>query len=191
MKFTIFPQWKNGTFIEVPDQVEKLYPYFIGKLESFSEATTIAPDAPDADPSYAGMLKEIANKAFWFQSPPGGYLADLNSIDKIQRGTLKLKLGGFYEISNLVCSDIMVSYSKNMVKNPITNMLSPLFCDINITLRPSTKYSDIMLKKFVGGNMIARHSIHTIVEENLSNERIAIRNSVMKNNPTYIIDQDV
>ena len=179
MKFTVFPQWKDNQFLEVPEQVEKLYPYFIGQIEDFEETTGIGSNT---------MTGDIANKVFKFQRPPGDYMAEMNSIDKIQRGTLKLKIGSFYEISNLVCSDVMLNFSKNMVKNPITQMVSPLFCDINITLRPSTKFSDIMLKKFVGGSNSARNSVRNIIKDNLTNEQMKLRSSI--ENQTYIIDQD-
>ena len=179
MKFTVFPQWKNNEFLEVPAQVEKLYPYFIGQLEKFKDATGVDSNT---------MPGDIANKVFMFQDPPGGYLADMNSIDKIQRGTLKLKIGSFYEISNLVCSDVMLNFSKNMVKNPKTQMISPLFCDVNITLRPSTKYSDQVLRKFVGGSNSARNAIKNIITENLTNEQTKLRSSIEANN--YMIDQD-
>lgn len=179
MKFTVFPQWKDNQFLEVPEQVEKLYPYFIGQIENFEETTGIGSNT---------MPGDIANKVFKFQRPPGDYMAEMNSIDKIQRGTLKLKIGSFYEISNLVCSDVMLNFSKNMVKNPITQMVSPLFCDINITLRPSTKFSDIMLKKFVGGSNSARNSVRNIIKDNLTNEQMKLRSSI--ENQTYIIDQD-
>jgi hypothetical protein len=179
MKFTVFPQWKDNEFLEVPAQVEKLYPYFIGQLEKFEEATGVDSNT---------MPGDIANKVFMFQDPPGGYLADMNSIDKIQRGTLKLKIGSFYEISNLVCSDVMLNFSKNMVKNPKTQMISPLFCDVNITLRPSTKYSDQVLRKFVGGSNSARNAIKNMITENLTNGQTKLRSSIEANN--YMIDQN-
>lgn len=172
MKFTIFPQWKNNEFIEVQKQVEKLYPYFIGQVESFESATGIK---GDEDSNYLG---QAANRCFMFQKPPGGYLTEMLSIDKIQEGTLKLKIGGFYEITNLVCSDIMLNFSKNMVKNPIDNTISPLFCDVTISLRASTKYSDIMLRKFIGGDISSRRTISDMITKNLEDESKKLENII-------------
>lgn len=187
MKFTVFPIWKNRQFIEVPKQIEKLYPYFIGQIESFKDATGIGPD-PDGTISPGGVAKEAANTCFLFQKPPGGYETEMRDVDIIQKGTLKLKIGNFYEIANLVCSDIMLNYSKNMVKNPITKEVSPLFCDVNITLKPSTKFSDKSLRKFVGGSAAARRSMQKIINDNLNNEKDSIRTAV--NKIDYLIDQD-
>lgn len=183
MKFTVFPKWENGKFIEAQEQVEKLYPYFIGQMESFEDATGIGAD------ENSGPLKQMANKCFMFQKPPGGYLTEMLSIDKIQEGTLKLKIGSYYEISNLVCADVMLNYSRNMVKNPINHTVSPLFCDVNIALRPSTKYSDEMLRKFIGGVEANKTSIKGIIEKNLRNEKDTISSKVdSREGPTYIID---
>ena len=179
MKFTVFPKWdKNGKLIEVPTQVEKLYPYFIGQLESFKDATNMKDDNSNSV-SYKEGVKEALNTCFMFQKPPGGYLTEMSGIDLIQQGTLKLKLGGFYEIANLVCSDIMISYSKNMVKNPENQELSPLFCDISITLRPSTKYSDIMLRKFVGGSTSLRNTMTNTVKNHLEIEETKILDNLL------------
>jgi hypothetical protein len=158
MKFTVFPKWENNQFVDVQSQVTKMYPYFIGQMEDFKDAM------PDVN-------SEFLNRCFKFQKPPGGYRANMNSIDLIQKGTLKLKIGSFYEITNLVCSDVMLNFSKNMVKNPTNQEISPLFCDVNITLRPSTKYSDKMLRAFVGGSDAARKSMKEIIKKNLDDER--------------------
>ena len=189
MKFTVFPQWENKQFIEVPKQIEKLYPYFIGQIESFEEVTGLGRD-PEGTMTPGGMFKEAANTCFLFQKPPGGYETEMKDVDIIQKGTLKLKIGNFYEIANLVCSDVMLNYSKNMVKNPITKEVSPLFCDVNITLKPSTKFSDKSLRKFVGGNVEARRAMQKIIKENLDREKSSIKTEVNKKYPTYIIDQD-
>lgn len=189
MKFTIFPKWENNQFLDVQNQVIKLYPYFIGQMESFEDATRVGTSQP-GDSFVAGTLKDVANRCFMFQNPPGGYLTEMSGIDLIQQGTLKLKIGSFYEITNLVCSDVMLNFSKNMVKNPTNQEISPLFCDVNITLRPSTKYSDKMLRKFVGGSDEAKRSMKKIIEENLKNERDKITSSIGTSQPTYMIDQE-
>jgi hypothetical protein len=187
MKFTVFPKWENNQFLDVQNQVTKLYPYFIGQMETFEEATGVGKGNSN-DSLAVGTLKDAANRCFMFQNPPGGYLTEMSGIDLIQRGTLKLKIGGFYEITNLVCSDVMLNFSKNMVKNPINQEISPLFCDVNITLRPSTKYSDRMLRAFVGGSDTARKSMRRIIEKNLEEERNKLKSSIVEEK--YIIDQD-
>ncbi len=186
MKFTIFPKYDGETFIEVPEQVEKLYPYFIGQMESFEDATGINGDEDDG--SFQG---QVANKCFMFQKPPGGYLTEMFDIDITQEGTLKLKIGGYYEINNLVCSDIMLNFSKNMVKNPTNNTISPLFCDVAINLRASTKYTDRKLKDFISGNGKMKDftkEINKSIEENLDAERKELDNLLKIDKPTYIID---
>lgn len=189
MKFTVFPKWENGEFLDVQSQITKLYPYFIGQMESFEEATGVG-TSQAGDSSAAGTLKDAANRCFMFQKPPGGYLTEMSGIDLIQKGTLKLKIGSFYEITNLVCSDVMLNFSKNMVKNPTNQEISPLFCDVNITLRPSTKYSDKMLRAFVGGSDAARKSMKEIIKKNLDDERQKLTSSIGTSEPTYMIDQE-
>ena len=189
MKFTIFPKWENNQFLDVQNQVTKLYPYFIGQMESFEEATGVG-ESKKGDSFLVGTAKDAANRCFMFQKPPGGYLTEMSGIDLIQKGTLKLKIGSFYEITNLVCSDVMLNFSKNMVKNPTNQEISPLFCDVNITLRPSTKYSDKMLRAFVGGSDEAKKSMKQVIKQNLIDEKKKLTSSIGTPNPTYMIDQE-
>ena len=44
-----------------------------------------------------------------------------------------------------------MNFSKVMVKDPITKEISPLYCDINLTLTPATMYSNNSLEKFIEG----------------------------------------
>lgn len=147
MKFTIFPEYNPaGDFISIYDQLDKLHPYIMGqyikeeKIGDYLENMGI--DGSD--------VKEFIG----WQKPPGGFKADIKNVDNIQKGTLELKFGSFYSISNLVVSDAQYTLSKQMVKIPRLNKaptLSPLSCDINITLKPVTKYSDARLREFIGG----------------------------------------
>lgn len=86
-----------------------------------------------------------------WQKAPGGYQPSYKDIDAPQQGTLKLRIGTNYSISSLLCQDITMNFSKVMVKDPITQELSPLYCDINITLTPATMYSNNSLEKFIQG----------------------------------------
>ena len=63
-----------------------------------------------------------------------------------------LRFGAYYAITNLVVENANFNFSKQMTKNPNPNaseLLSPLYCDVTIQLRPATKYSDKSLKEFV------------------------------------------
>jgi hypothetical protein len=169
--------------------MNKLYPYFIGQLEDFASATNTSGPDQEGTVSNGGVVKEVANNCFMFQRPPGGYETEMKDIDIVQKGTLKLKIGNYYEIANLVCSDIMLNFSKNMVKNPKEGTLSPLFCDVAISLRPTTKFSDKSLRKFVGGNTELTKTLTTVMKSNIDREKDMIKNSFSSNK--YIIDQDV
>ena len=148
MKFTLFPKWdKDGNFVTVTEQVSKLYPYFIGRLDKFNEVDSLLGDLTGEQNTVYKMLQ----KCFMWQSPPNDYKAEIFDIDQTQEGTLKLKLGCQYELANLLCSDVMLNFSKSMVKNPLDNSVSPLFCDMALNLRPSTKFTDASLRKFVSG----------------------------------------
>lgn len=149
MKFTIFPKWDNNDrFISVTEQINKLYPYFIGRVESFHKLDKIAQEnginISDSD------AYQFLKKCFMWQTPPNDYKAEIFDIDDIQEGTLKLKLGCYYELANMLCSDMMLNFSKSMVKNPEDNSVSPLFCDISLNLRPASKFTDRALKNFIG-----------------------------------------
>jgi hypothetical protein len=83
-----------------------------------------------------------------------GFKANIKNVDVVQEGTLLLKFGAYYMIDNLVVENATFNFSKQMTKNPqgyhnYGEILSPLYCEVTIQLRPATKYSDISLKKFV------------------------------------------
>ena len=152
MKFTVFPKYRDGNIITVTKQMEDLYPYVMGKLEPFELKYNIkGGETKDA----ADFLGEAYKGLLQWQSPPGGFESELKNVDIIQKGTLKLKIGPHYCLTNLVCQEANFTFSKQMVKLPDKakgeNKLSPLFCDVSLTLRPATLYSDIMMKKFVSG----------------------------------------
>ena len=88
-----------------------------------------------------------------WQKAPGGYQPSYKDIDAPQQGTLKLKIGTQYSISSLLCQDITMNFSKVMAKDPKTLKLSPLYCDINLTLTPSTMYSNRSLEKFISAGV--------------------------------------
>lgn len=148
MKFTLFPTYdeKKG-FVTVDDQVDKLFPYCIGKFVKGTDGL----DESFKSEEGKELQKAIDNMIGW-QKPPGGFKANVKNVDVVQDGTLLLKFGAYYSIANLVVENANFNFSKQMVKNPNINsaqLISPLYCDITIQLRPATKYSDISLRKFV------------------------------------------
>lgn len=164
MKFTVFPKWdKDGKFITVNSQINELYPYLIGRY------VPAEPDMEDKDS--AAFIKDFIG----WQMPPGGFASDMKNVDNVQCGTLKLKLGAYYYLNNLVCNDATFNFSKQMVKNPQSfiiggnlqeDMFSPLYCDVTLTLRPATKYSDQKLREFATGQGRAIHE-HKTIKENM------------------------
>lgn len=146
MKFTIFSQYiKEGNsyvFKSVNDQIEKILPYVIGEYVSVTEL---------GDGEVGKFVQEFAS----WQMPPGNFAANLKNIDIIQQGTLKLRIGPYIAIENLVINGCQFEFSKALVKNPERGMsdklLYPLSCAVTLTLKPITQYSLNSLKRFVFG----------------------------------------
>ena len=164
MRFTIFPKWVGpNEFLTVNQQLEKLFPYAIGKYESLHFTTE----------NENGEKEVHASDILGWQRPPAGYRADYKDIDnKALKGTLKLRIGAFYVLESLVCEGLSFSLSRQMVKKPLgagysgvnagedrlvklsntdTVAFSPLFAEVNLVLQPSTKYSDIVMRDFIYG----------------------------------------
>ena len=122
-------------------------------------------------------VKDAINKYLKWQRPPGGYRVDdpLNIDVESFPGTLCLEVGTHYKLSNLVISNISMQFSKQMVKDPsyfiVQNDvnpqgrsnnevgLSPLYCDVNIILKPMTKYSLRSMREFINGNVDTRKTV--------------------------------
>ena len=170
MKYIIFGDWINGKFLTVHQQLDKLYPYILGKYVPW--------DTKNKD--------NILNQFVGWQLPPGGFKADVKNVDIVQKGTLKLKFGGYYSIPNIVVKDVQLTFSKQMIKNPQPatgdNKISPLYCDIQMTLQPATKYTDVSLKNFIEGKGTTQDicEIETMISDNLRN--IKDQNSMMLGN---------
>lgn len=157
MKFTVLPEYVgDGVFYTVQEQLKELYPYIMGQYTKGIvdgggniQGTTI-------NTGVSGENGEMLNTFFSWQMPPGGYEPDLINIDNTKvPGTLKLKFGAFYALPALVCTNAQFGFSKQVVKywdkSKKKNTLSPLYCDVVLNFQPSTKYSDISLKKFISG----------------------------------------
>lgn len=138
MKYTVFSGYdRNGSYVTVQDQINKLRFYMIGDMVDLS-----------------GNLVEDVKKFVKWQLPPGGYKTNLMNVDQKQYGTLLLKLGPFYSIGNLVIQGAQLNYSRIMAKNPSvgdTTQLDPLYCEVTLMLKPVTKFSAQSLFKFAHG----------------------------------------
>lgn len=142
MKFTLFPTFKGSKYETVDKQVEKILPYCIGKYVTGSDGLQVDNET-----------QNIIDNMIGWQKPPGGFKANVKNVDVIQEGTLMLRFGAYYAITNLVVENATFNFSKQMTKKPDPTLsgeiLSPLYCDVTIQLRPATKYSDKSLREFV------------------------------------------
>ena len=138
MKYVVFSGYdKNGNYVTVQDQINKLRFYIIGNMK----------------PLGGGHEQDLKQFAMW-QLPPGGYKTNLFNIDSKQYGTLLLKLGPFYSIPNLVVEGAQLNYSKILAKNPNvgdSTQLDPLYCEVQLMLKPVTKFSADALFNFAHG----------------------------------------
>lgn len=142
MKFTIFPTFKDNKYITVDKQVERILPYCIGEYVTGADGLKVDKET-----------QSIIDGMVAWQKPPGGFRANVKNVDIIQEGTLMLRFGAYYAITNLVIESANFNFSKQMTKKPDPalsgEIISPLYCDVTLQLRPATKYSDKSLKKFV------------------------------------------
>lgn len=154
MKFTLFPTFNGKNYVTVDKQVEKILPYCIGKYVTGTDGLKVDKEDKEAQNIIDGMIG--------WQKPPGGFKANVRNVDTIQEGTLMLRFGAYYAITNLVVENASFNFSKQMTKKPDPTMsgeiLSPLYCDVTIQLRPATKYSDKSLREFI----LSRGSTETI-----------------------------
>lgn len=164
MKFTLLSDWKQwypGStdyhFMTVYDQLMYIYPYCIGfyeaglggKVDSFIRKEI-------KNGTLVETVSKFANAYVGWQSPPGGFESINRNIDVQQKGTLRLVLGGFYTIDNLVIKDINVNVSRQLCKDPTDkdNMV-PLYADVQITLQPASVYTDLSLGRFLNSSGMA------------------------------------
>jgi hypothetical protein len=192
MKFTIFPKWKIDAntgklkFYTVPAQIHELYPYFMGEYKNEDRAEFLHSD--------------LSNFIGW-QLPPGGFRASIQDIDNVQRGTLKLKIGTLYSVSNLVVESCQFNFSKQVCKCPdpeiarsgkqevdTLGLISPLYCEITLSLRPVTKYSSQSLRDFISGaNMrYSKKMTSDKMHENLNKGLEQIRERYVTNESEYV-----
>ena len=171
MKFTVFSDWIDGEFKSVDDQLNKIYPYCFGKyvdaIDGKGNVTGTGIDASSLD-------KDFVNDYFGWQLPPGGYEAYVKDIDLILPGTLKLKFGAFYSLPNLVIENAQFNFSKQMVKywENGENNITPLSCDVVLTFKPATKFTDVAMKNLINGSSMEkeREAIETVLSRRITDE---------------------
>jgi hypothetical protein len=150
-------------------------------LKSAAQAVNkVARDLTDETISIADdIINEIAERGLiGWQKAPGGYKPTYKDIDTTLEGTLKLKLGPQFAVSSLLCQDASFNFSKVMVKNPFDGTISPLYCDINLTLTPATKYSNNALSDFISGIRNTRsNEAPEIIKKRLEAEKDIIKNN--------------
>jgi hypothetical protein len=144
MKYTIFSDWKNGEFKSVADQLSELLPYVSGVYDPITgdKSTQLTTGIEKVD--------EAIGEFIGWQSPPGGYEADIKSIEACMKGTLRLRLGAYYNIDNLVCQGCSINLSKTMTKNPTEpSELLPLYAEVSLNLKPATIFTNESLMNFI------------------------------------------
>ena len=139
--------------MSVLDQIGDILPYIVGRFVPFhiSDTQTASLVQKFVGSTAIKDVESFVSQYVNWQEPPGGFMAKNKDVDQTgitdadspQFGTLKLKIGGLYAITNLVCADASLTFSKQMVKGPSSETpLTPLYCDVNLMLKPATKYSD-------------------------------------------------
>lgn len=167
MRYTIFPKIVNGEWIDVNKQVNSILPWVVGDYVPLDvqEIINDNPGMQNVVDFAANNLKMDVNgakdwvsKVASWQFPPGGFESDLKSVDNVQKGTLKLRIGTFYSIENLVIDNANFIFSKSLVKNPQAQVsrdalkyTSPLYCEVTLVLRPASKYSRNAIANFAEG----------------------------------------
>lgn len=166
MKYTVFSDWiwdgSKFVFTTCYEQLEELYDYAMSKYQGVNGElggklmgkiiNMILPDAPQE--RIVEETKELIEEGLKWQMPPGGFRADLKSVDNVQRGTLKLRINDMYSLENLVITSMNISFSKTPCKHPnpeYKGKVIPLYADVTLTLQPCTLYSDTALRAFTEG----------------------------------------
>lgn len=143
MKFVIFSGYdQSGSYKSVEDQVNTLKWYVVGKFVPIEKAPNL-----------------VNGFAYW-QIAPGGYIAGIKNIDDAQYGTLKLRVGPFYAIENLIIQSAQFNYSKTLCKRPDkgdSTQLDPLYCEVTLNLKPVTKFSGDRVFEFAHGHRLTQY----------------------------------
>lgn len=201
MKYTLFSDWgEDGVFRSCIDKIKGntdkgepgILNYVVGKYVTWnSEEGTNGPDGSDND-------KEIWNQFLGWQIPPGGFKADLKNIDNIQMGTLKIVFGGMYAIHNLVIQDAQFTFSKQMIKVPDSSNLNsvdiaPMYCDVQLTLKPASKYTANSIIKAIDGSAERRDILKSEINQRLDLESKSIAEQINQqvSGGPEVMDEDI
>lgn len=160
MKFVLFSGYDaTGAYKSVKDQIEKISWYVIGPMEPVTEVSS-------------DLVKEFA---MW-QIPPGGYVANVKNLDVNQWGTLKLLVGPYYAIENLIIQSAQFNYSKTLCKNPNDEKtMVPLYCEVLLNLKPVSKFSEKRVFEFAHG--IKSQSYRSDLENKIKGELDGIKST--------------
>ncbi len=182
MKFTLLSDWKKWHpkdikyhFMSVYDQLAYIYPYCMGQFEKASEKEVESAIGKITESKKAQeALGKFVNEYVGWQSPPGGFKSINRNIDVQQLGTLRLMMGGYYTIDNLVIKNITVNVSRQLCKDPTSkkgNMI-PMYADVTLELRPASVYTDLSLGRFLNNSgMLEIHkAFSSMLEEEKKKE---------------------
>jgi hypothetical protein len=219
LRVNIFPKWKDGKFVSVNKQIEDLLPYAVGNIEpvDLSAVQTLANNLlksldkakyeellkkeNKSEVEINAELKNLVSEYIKFQMPPAAYEPGMKYQDAVNKGTLKLRIGPYYSLSDLVINDLSLNFSKYMVKNPAADMTtttdkgeekrssvgiheiadslySPLYCEVNLALRPVSKFTSDKLKEFVSGAW--RKSDIKYINKQMRDDLKNVQDSVVK-----------
>lgn len=161
MKFVLFSGYDgSGKYVSVPEQVDKIKWYVVGSMK----------DVKDKESN-----NEIVKEFVKWQLPPGGYVANIKNYDMIQYGTLRLVIGSYYHIDNLVIQSAQFNYSKTFCKDPKSpGNIVPLYCEVTLNLRPVSKFSDKAIFNFAHGVGMSEvkfdgtNTVKTLLEQSLA-----------------------
>ena len=159
MKFTLLSDWKKWHprdtkyhFMSVYDQLAYIYPYCMGQFEKASKKDVETAIGKITESKKAQeALGKFVNEYVGWQNPPGGFKSINRNIDVQQVGTLRLMMGGYYTIDNLVIKNITVNVSRQLCKDPTSKegKMVPLYADVTIELRPASVFTDLSLGRFL------------------------------------------
>lgn len=169
LKYTIFADFIDGTWRSVYEQLTGrnergerlrtgLIDYVVGDYVPLLDEETVKMTGLDPKGDFGDFLNQFAQ----WQLPPGGFEPAIKNIDTIQKGTLKLEIGPYFSVANLVISNIQLNFSKTMIKRPDTWVnsgqadrctLEPMSCDVMLSLKPISVNSKNTMLEFISGNM--------------------------------------
>ncbi len=157
-----FDDWANELIEgrknnKIQEKVTKVTNSFMDLLNSAGNTVTNIADDISALITDRGLIG--------WQSAPGGYVPSYRDINEAIEGTLKLRIGTHYSISSLLCQDATLNFSKVMVKDPFTGNISPLYCDVALTLTPASKFANQRLEEFIGAKNSKNPYYNTIAND--------------------------